>query len=246
MFDGELKSFRRLKQSQTPSLQDWSGVCGDATGEVEGNKPNPPPPFHFTVRKMFKLIFHDCLLMFNEENQSALCKFHLLFHYRNLSNVNVGREREASVWILMDGLARRPVCAHLTHSLESTKGKRLRSIRQFSHNMTQLNSCWFIHNEWLKSAMSLKSASKLIFNQCMLTASMSMRFPLYVSIKLGQCFPAHDMFNVLNQHLFRENNLHFLVCSVLCFLAKKPEAQTAEAGPTNLLLRPGAGFMMED
>lgn len=53
--------------------------------------------FHYTVWKIYRLIFNDCLLMFNEEIQSALCKFHPLFHYRNLSYVNVGRRRKAAV-----------------------------------------------------------------------------------------------------------------------------------------------------
>lgn len=63
-----------------------------------GKMPKPPLNLlHYTVWKIYRLIFNDCLLMFNEEIQSALCKFHPLFHYRNLSYVNVGRERKAAV-----------------------------------------------------------------------------------------------------------------------------------------------------
>lgn len=52
--------------------------------------------YDFTVCKIYQLIFNDCL-MFNEEIQSALCKFHLLFYYWNLSYINVGREKKAAV-----------------------------------------------------------------------------------------------------------------------------------------------------
>lgn len=53
--------------------------------------------YDFTVCKIYQLIFNDCLLTFNEEIQSALCKFHLLFYYWNLSYTNVGGERKAAV-----------------------------------------------------------------------------------------------------------------------------------------------------
>lgn len=52
--------------------------------------------FDYTVCKIYWLIFNDCLLVFNEEIQSALCKFHPLFHRWNLSSVNVGREKKAA------------------------------------------------------------------------------------------------------------------------------------------------------
>lgn len=71
-----------------------------------GKMPKPPlSRFCYTVWKIYRLIFNDFLLMFNEEIQSALCKFHPLFHYRNISYVNVGSERKAAVWILIVRLA---------------------------------------------------------------------------------------------------------------------------------------------
>lgn len=82
-----------------------------------GNTPKPPLSLlHYTVWKIYRLIFNDCLLMFNEEIQSALCKFHPLFHYRNLSYVNVGREGEAAVWILIVRLACSTLCVSLCFS----------------------------------------------------------------------------------------------------------------------------------
>lgn len=70
--------------------------------------------FHYTVCKIYRLIFNDCLLMFNEEIQSALCKFRPLFHYWNLSYINVGREKKAAVWILIVRLACSTPCVSLS------------------------------------------------------------------------------------------------------------------------------------
>lgn len=70
--------------------------------------------FHYTVWKIYGLIFNDCLLMFNEEIQSALCKFHPLFHYRNLSYVNEGSKGKAAVWILIVRLACSTPCVSLS------------------------------------------------------------------------------------------------------------------------------------
>lgn len=80
-----------------------------------GKMPKPPlSRFYYTVWTIYRLIFNDFLLMFNEEIQSALCKFHPLFHYRNISYVNVGSERKAAVWILIVRLACSTLCFPLS------------------------------------------------------------------------------------------------------------------------------------
>lgn len=63
------------------------------------------PQFLYGVRRIYKLIRNDCLLLFNEEIQSALCQFHPLFHYHRLSHVNVGGERKGAAWMLIIRLA---------------------------------------------------------------------------------------------------------------------------------------------
>lgn len=51
-----------------------------------------PSLFSFTVREIYQLIFNDRLLMFNERVSSALCQFHSLFYYWNVSHIKIGRE----------------------------------------------------------------------------------------------------------------------------------------------------------
>lgn len=59
----------------------------------EPKKKKPLPSlFSFTVREIYQLIFNDRLLMFNEHVSSALCQFHSLFYYWNVSHIEIGRE----------------------------------------------------------------------------------------------------------------------------------------------------------